>query len=386
MGGILEKISQIMDTLPPKGTRVLVGMSGGIDSSITAWLLKERGCEVTGVTMSLWDNSISIPKAEFKACFGPGEEEEIEFARSFAEKIHIPFYVVKLAEEYKRYVLDYFRKEYLQGRTPNPCARCNLTIKFGFLLEHSRKLGIYFDKFATGHYARVVFNPDKNKYELWRGVDREKDQSYFLVMLTQSQISKVVFPLGHLTKQDTRMLAQHLGFSELLTQKESQDFIEGNNYELLFSAEELREGDIVDESGKVLGKHKGIIYYTIGQRRGLGIGGAGEPYYVIGLDPINNRVIVGKKPDLLKSIMTVHSCNWTSFETSEIPPLLENVGCKIRIKHEIAKCKIEKIDAEGSRVKVTFEEPQSAITPGQIAGFYSGDVVLGGGIIERTLG
>ncbi|MCX8065203.1 MAG: tRNA 2-thiouridine(34) synthase MnmA [Candidatus Hydrogenedentes bacterium] len=385
MEGVLEKVAKIMDTLPPKGTKVLVGMSGGVDSSMTAWLLKERGCEVIGVTMSLWDNSFNLPKTEFKACFGPGEEEEIESARSFAEKIRIPFHVVNLSKEYKSYVLDYFREEYLRGRTPNPCARCNLTIKFGFLLEYSKKLGISFDNFATGHYARTILNPATKRYELLRGIDKDKDQSYFLVMLTQSHLSKVVFPLGYITKRETKVMAEHLGFSELLAQKESQDFVEGNKYEVLFSPEEVKEGEIVDETGRVLGKHRGIIHYTIGQRRGLGIGGAGEPYYVIKLDPANNRVIVGKKPFLLKSTMVVHNCNWISYKNEEVPFPLENVGCKIRIKHEIAKCKIEKLDVSGTTVKVAFEEPQSAITPGQIAGFYSGDVVLGGGIIEKVL-
>ncbi len=385
MLNISEKIAELFKYLPPKGTRVLIGMSGGIDSSISAWLLKEKGCEVIGVTMSLWDDSLNLPQTSFKACFGPGEKEEIETARNFANKIGIPFYEISLAEEYKKYVLEYFRKEYLSGRTPNPCARCNQKIKFGFLLDQATKIGISFDIFATGHYARVILNPETKRYQLWQGIDKEKDQSYFLVFLNQEQLSKVVFPLGFITKKETRTLAEHLGFSELLTQAESQDFIEGNNYEVLFNQNEVKEGEIVDEDGNILGKHRGIIHYTIGQRRGLGIGGAGEPYYVVRIEPKTNRIVVGRKPELMKRTMTVVDCNWISLSENEVPPILDNVGCKIRIKHEIAKCKIEKLTSDAKQVKVTFDEPQSAITPGQVAGFYDGEKVIGGGIIERVL-
>lgn len=385
MSYLNEKIAKLFGYFPSKGSKVLVGMSGGIDSSISAWLLKQRGCEVIGVTMLLWDNSFNLPETGFKACFGPGERGEVELAKNFAKKIGISFYEIPLSEEYKRHVLDYFRKEYLSGRTPNPCVRCNQVIKFGFLLERAAKIGISYDFFATGHYARVVYDSETKRYQLWRGIDREKDQSYFLVMLNQEQLRKVVFPLGYISKNETRMIAERLGFSELLAQAESQDFIEGNNYEVLFSQDEIKEGEIVDEDGEVLGRHRGIIHYTIGQRRGLGIGGAGEPYYVVRIEPETNRVVVGRRPELMKRSMTVVNCNWIFLAGNEVPSLMEGVGCKIRIKHEIANCKIEKLTSDGEKVKVTFNEAQSAITPGQIAGFYSGEMVLGGGIIDEVL-
>lgn len=374
----------IFDLLPPPGTRVAVGMSGGVDSSMAVWLLKQRGCEVVGLTMSLWDNRFPLQETGVKGCFGPGEEEEIRTAQSVAQRLDIPFHVIRLAEEYNEAVLEYFRQEYLAGRTPNPCVRCNRTIKFGFLIERAEKAGIPFDYFATGHYARVRFDPIQNRYLLLRGIDSEKDQSYFLAMLKQEQLKKIVFPLGNLNKSQIRELARNVGFPELAEQSESQDFLENNKYDVLFRKEEIKEGEIIDESGKVLGKHHGIIHYTIGQRKGLGIGGAGEPYYVIGLDAVNNRVIVGRKPSLLKQSMIVKDCNWVSIPSA--PDTLLPILCKIRLRHEPAKARLEKTEGTGNIVRVTFDDPQSAITPGQTAVFYDDDVVLGAGTIDSIEG
>ncbi len=375
-------LEKILDLLPPAGTRVAVGMSGGIDSSMAVYLLKQRGCDVIGLTMSLWDNRFPLEDTGIKACFGPGEGKEIQLAQSIAQKLDIPFYVIRLADEYHNAILEYFRKEYLSGRTPNPCVRCNRIIKFGFLIERAEKSGIPFDYFATGHYARIQFDSTRNRYLLLRGVDPEKDQSYFLAMLQQEQLRRIVFPLGNLTKSQVRTIACEAGFPELAEQSESQDFLENNQYDVLFKKEEVKEGDIVDEQGKVLGKHLGIIHYTIGQRKGLGIGGAGEPYYVIGLDPINNRVIVGRKPALLKNKMKVIDCNWVSIPKPPDSPL--NVQCKIRLRHQPAEAQLEKVDKSGNTIQITFYEPQSAITPGQIAVFYDGDIVIGAGTIDSV--
>lgn len=378
----MEFEKQVLDLLPPPGTKVAVGMSGGVDSSMAVWLLKQRGCEVIGLTMSLWNNQFPLQDTGVKGCFGPGEEQEIEMAKSVAKRLEIPFHVIPLADEYNEAVLEYFRQEYLAGRTPNPCVRCNRTIKFGFLIERAEKAGIPFDYFATGHYARVHFDPMQNRYLLLRGIDLEKDQSYFLAMLQQEQLKKIVFPLGNLTKSQIRHLARSAGFPQLAEQSESQDFLESNKYDVLFREEEVKGGDIVDENGHILGKHHGIIHYTIGQRKGLGIGGAGEPYYVIGLDPINNRVIVGRKPALLKQAMKVIDCNWVSIP--DAPDMPMKIHCKIRLRHEPASAQLEKADEHGKMVRVTFDEPQSAITPGQTAVFYDNDIVLGAGTIDSA--
>ncbi len=372
----------IFDLLPPPRTKVAVGMSGGVDSSMAVWLLKQKGCEVVGLTMSLWDNRFPLQETGVKGCFGPGEEDEIKVAQSVAQRLNIPFHVIRLADEYNNAVLEYFRQEYLCGRTPNPCVRCNRTIKFGFLIERAEKAGIPFDYFATGHYARVRFDPVQNRYLLLRGIDIEKDQSYFLSMLKQEQLKKIVFPLGNLTKSQIRELARNVGFPELAEQSESQDFLESNKYDVLFREDEVKEGDIVDEFGNILGKHRGIIHYTIGQRKGLGIGGAGEPYYVLGLDAVNNRVIVGRKPSLLKQSMTVKDCNWISIP--EAPEATLHIHCKIRLRHEPAKAQLAKANSYGDIVCVTFDEPQSAITPGQTAVFYDNDIVLGAGTIDSV--
>ncbi len=375
-------LNSLLDTLPPAGTHIAVGMSGGIDSSMAAWLLKQRGCQVIGLTMSIWDRRFPMEDTGIKGCFGPGEEQEIEMAQSIAQRLEIPFHVIPLADEYHKAVVEYFRKEYLSGRTPNPCVRCNRMIKFGFLIERAEKIGIPFDYFATGHYARVQFDPIRARYLLSRGIDLEKDQSYFLSMLRQEQLKKIVFPLGNLTKSQIRILAHEIGFPELVEREESQDFLEGSKYDILFGKEELKEGNIVDEQGNILGKHHGIIHYTIGQRKGLGIGGAGEPYYVIGLDPIHNRVIVGHKPCLLKSSMKVIECNWVSIPEAPETPM--KISCKIRLRHEPASAQIEEANASGDTIHITFDEPQSAITPGQTAVFYDGDWVLGAGIIDSV--
>ncbi|MCD6407449.1 tRNA 2-thiouridine(34) synthase MnmA, partial [bacterium] len=253
--------------------KVLVGLSGGVDSSVAALLLKEKGYEVEGVFMKIWDGEET--GCGKPACYGP-EEKDMEDVKKVAEILKIPLHIIDLRKEYKEIVLDYFKKEYLEGKTPNPCIICNRFLKFEILLEKSYSSGIEFEFFATGHYAIVEYDKNRKRYILKKGVDRNKDQSYFLYLLTQKQLSRVIFPLGKHTKEEVREIARKYNFP-VSEKEESQDFISGDRFFLFENG--TKEGEIVDKDGNVLGKHKGIIYYTIGQRRGLGIA-KGKPLYV----------------------------------------------------------------------------------------------------------
>ena len=375
-------LSDVMDKLPPPGARVAVGLSGGVDSSMTAWLLKKRGCEVVGLTMSIWDAALPLPDRGLSGCFGPGEARDLEAASRLCERLKIPYHVVRLADEYRKTVLDYFRREYLAGRTPNPCMRCNQAMKFGFLLERARDSGVAFDFFATGHYARLDDDPATGRRRLLRGRDRSKDQSYFLALLGQPQLRALTLPLGGLTKAEVKALARNQGFADLADKPESQDFIESDSYDVLFDAAEARPGEIVDEDGRVLGRHEGIVRYTIGQRKGLGIGGAGEPLYVVALDAKRNRVVVGRRSALFRRAMRVAGCNWIARETAPEMPL--RATARIRFRHEGAPAEIRRAADAPEAVDAIFDEAQASITPGQTAVFYDGDAVLGAGEIVRA--
>jgi len=258
-----------------KRQRVAVGLSGGVDSAVAAWRLKRAGWEVIGLTMSIWDGAVPIPDLGISGCFGPGEARDLEAAREVAARVGIEHQVVALAEEYRRTVLDYFREEYLAGRTPNPCVRCNQRMKFGFLLEQARAQGVAFDKFATGHYARTNYDDTRGRWQLLRGRDAGKDQSYFLARLAQDQLAGLIFPLGDLQKDEVKAIARELGWADLAERAESQDFIECEDYSVLFRNGDARPGDFTTKDGRVLGRHRGIIHYTIGQRKGLELGGGG---------------------------------------------------------------------------------------------------------------
>ena len=287
--------------------------------------------------------------------------------------------MIRLAEEYRAVVLDNFRREYLAGRTPNPCVRCNRALKFGFLPDHARRAGILFDRFATGHYARTRPADAGGRHLLLRARDAAKDQSYFLAMLSQAQLGALVLPLGAYTKPQVRDLARAAGFADLAARAESQDFIESESYDVLFEPGEIRPGEIVDAGGRVLGRHRGIIHYTIGQRKGLGIGGAGEPYFVTGIDAAHNRIVVGRAGDLLRERMRVSGCNWIA--RAGPPQAPHPVQCKIRLRHPPAAARLSAAaDAPGA-VDVQFDTPQPSITPGQTAVFYEDDLVLGAGVI-----
>ena len=349
-----------------------MGLSGGVDSSVAAYLLKQQGYQVIGVTMAIWDGQYKSTGKH--ACYGSDEEEEIRGAREVAEKLDIPYHVFNCSAEYKQAVLDYFKSEYLAGRTPNPCIQCNQHIKFGMLPAMATKAGIRFEYFATGHYARVGFSEKYQRYILEKAADLKKDQTYFIHRLSQEQLKQCLFPIGGFNKPEIKELARKVGITtEDL--EESQDFYAGDYKDLLDVQE--TPGNIVDSKGTVLGQHKGIWNYTIGQRKGLGIAFS-EPLYVIGLNKENNTVIVGVREETYNTSFIVSDLVWVA-----LPGLEHPMDCtaKVRSAQKERDAHIEPLG--NGDVKVTFFHPNDAITPGQSAVFYDGEVLLGGGIIKE---
>ncbi len=366
-----------------KKDRVVVAMSGGVDSSTAAALLKEEGYEVIGLTMHLWDQTRD-GKGAFGRCCSP---DDLHDARRVADQLGIPHYVVNLKKAFEEEVVNDFVEEYLRGRTPNPCIHCNDRIKFGFLLRKAVELGA--KALATGHYARIVRAPHvphrkEKRYLLLRGKDRNKDQSYFLFTLTQEQMDKVIFPLGGKFKAEVRQQALKLGL-RVAEKPESQEvcFIPDDDYRRFLEARKgkgiLKPGEIVDRQGKVLGLHQGLHSFTIGQRRGLGIASS-SPYYVLALDCESNRVVAGRKDELQAFGLVAGGMNWISFLEleGEVEALVQ-----IRYRHPGVPAVISPL-GEG-KVRADFQIPQKSVTPGQAAVFYRGDEVLGGGWIQRGL-
>jgi len=355
---------------------VAVGLSGGVDSSMAAVLLQEKGYDVIGLTMMTFDASMPVTDSEKHACYGPGEEEDVKSAAAVCKKLGIPFHVIDLREDFRSHVIEYFRSEYLAGRTPNPCIVCNHKLKFGFLLEKTKELGVDFESFATGHYAQI--GKSGGRFLLKRATDLSKDQTYFLYALTPEQLSHTLFPVGGLTKPQVREMALSLGL-ETADRPESQDFISAADYSSLFNEEEIEEGDIVDERGHILGRHRGIIHYTVGQRKGLGIS-SDRPLYVLRIDGPNNRIVVSHRERLYSKGLIAAGLNLIAVDRLDRP---YRVKAKIRLQHKEAAATL--LPYENNKAKITFDKPQISVTPGQSAVFYTDDVVLGGGIIERSI-
>lgn len=341
---------------------------------MAALLLAEKGYQVLGLFMRIYDPSLGVETSAGHACYGPGEKEDMETAEEVCKKLGIPFHVVDLRQEYRRQVIEYFRQEYLAGRTPNPCMVCNQKLKFGFLLQKARNSGMDFEYFATGHYA--ITARQRSRVLLKRASDLSKDQSYFLYSLSQEQLRGTLFPLGGMSKSRVREIAASAGL-KTADRPESQDFVSGG-YGSFFSKGEAMKGPIVDEEGRTLGTHRGIPHYTVGQRRGLGIA-QGVPLYVIRIDARDNRLVVGDREKLFSRGLVAGHLNLISVNALKEPM---RVKAKIRFNHQPAEATV-KPDQHGG-AEVVFDQPQKAVTPGQSVVFYQGDTVVGGGTIERA--
>ncbi len=381
-----------MNKMNKKRERVVVAMSGGVDSSVALAVLKEQGYDCVGVSMQLWDYSEKDKGGAFGAVAGGCcSLEDLNDARRVAGSLGVPYYVLNMEDIFRREVVDYFTGAYLRGQTPNPCIKCNEVLKFRALLSKARALGASY--LATGHYARIGYINGQPR--LFKGVDPAKDQSYFLFTMTGQQLRGTIFPLGEMTKDEVRAKARSLGL-RTSDKKESQEicFVEGGSYGEFISASldgagdgsplapevRGRHGDITDRDGRVLGRHGGLFNYTIGQRKGLGL--SGGPFYVTEIDVLNNRLVVGPADGLYARGLRAAGLVLTG---GALPEDLAGPGitARIRYRFEGAPCRVE--TRAGGGVVVRFEEPQKSITPGQAVVFYCGDGVLGGAWIEEAM-
>ena len=354
--------------------KVVVGMSGGVDSSVAAYLLKEQGYDVIGVTMQIWEDEEQQRTEENGGCCGLSAVDD---ARRVADRLEIPYYVMNFKQEFQKKVVDYFVEEYLAGRTPNPCIACNRYVKWESLLKRSMEIGA--DYIATGHYARIAKLPN-GRFAIRNSVTARKDQTYALYNLTQFQLAHTLMPIGEYEKDQVRRIAQEAGLP-VAAKPDSQDicFVPDGDYAAFLkkkAGERMPgEGDFVTRDGTVLGKHKGITHYTIGQRKGLGLS-MGEPVFVSELRPKTNQVVVGEETQVFKKELLCDHLNFMGMEDLEEP---RKVWAKVRYAHKGQWCRIERQGRD--LIRAEFEEPVRAITPGQAVVFYEGEYVLGGGII-----
>ena len=369
---------------------IAVAMSGGVDSSTVAAMLVRQGRTVVGMTMQLW-NQRRLPELAVEGGEPSGRccsLDDVYDARRVAEQIGIPYYVVNFERQFEEQVVKPFVEEYLAGRTPIPCTLCNNYIKFDRFLERADSVGAHY--MATGHYARVRFDPATGRYQLLRAVDESKDQTYFLFGLTQAQLARTLFPLGDLNKPEVRDIARSMDLA-VASKGDSQEicFVPNGDYAAFMDAYltekgvlvERTSGEIVTTEGRTLGRHQGVHHFTVGQRKGLGIA-TGEPLYVISTDPASQRVTVGGNDDLQCSRLVAKNVNWISI-AGVAPGATLRAEVKIRNRHAAAPATLSGT-ADADRVEVLFDHPQRAITPGQGAVFYSGELVLGGGWIDTS--
>ena len=363
---------------PNSSRRVLAALSGGVDSAVAAALLVEAGYDVIAISMLLAGNA----EGHDGGCCSI---DDFQDARRVAEQLDIPYYVLNLKDTFRSKVIDVFMNEYLRGRTPNPCLLCNRDLKFDLLWQRARELDAHY--VATGHYARVEYAEEHQQYQLLRAVDQRKDQSYFLFTLSQAQLARTLFPVGHLTKDEVREKARALGL-RVAEKPESQDicFVPDGNYarfiEQRLTVEQRAQvpaGEIVDQDGRVLGTHDGIHHFTVGQRRGLGLGGLTAPQYVTQIDADHRRVTVGMKSQLMTRGLIANGVSWVE----GMPRQEVTATVKIRYRHPAIPSRI--VPYEGGRAEVWFQESYPAVTPGQATVFYDGARVLGGGWIEKAL-
>lgn len=355
-------------------SKVVVGMSGGVDSSVAAYLLKEQGYDVIGVTMQIWQDEEQATQEENGGCCGLSAVDD---ARRVAAALEIPYYVMNFKKEFKENVIDYFVEEYQNGRTPNPCIACNRYVKWESLLQRSLSIGAEY--IATGHYARVV-QLENGRYTLRRSATLAKDQTYALYNLTQEQLKRTLMPVGEYTKDEVRAIAEKINL-RIANKPDSQDicFVPDGDYAAYIEKEagvKVPEGNFVLTDGTVLGRHKGITHYTVGQRKGLGLA-LGYPAFVLEIRPETNEVVIGTKEESMTTQLRAGNLNFMAVEDLTEPL---HVFTKIRYNHKGAWCTIEKTGED--EVLCTFDEPQRAVTPGQAVVFYDGEYVLGGGTIQ----